>query len=157
MTKRINWFIPPVVLIAIIVIINVVYNLRNRGTTKEPSVQEEVFETPSLGVEGEQDTQDIEMGYESAPTEQWALLDSKEVPKKPFAIQVASLREEDKAELLVEALKKKDYSAYIVTKDLGKKGIWYRVWVGEFETTNQAAETLDELKKDYKDSFIIVR
>ncbi|MCG2675757.1 SPOR domain-containing protein [bacterium] len=62
-----------------------------------------------------------------------------------------------KAEKVVEELKKAGFSLTVSAKHLGEKGIWYRVWVGDFDSENEASELLNTLKKDYKDSFIKLR
>jgi len=74
-----------------------------------------------------------------------------------FTIQVASFQDKARAELTSEELKKKGYIPVISAKDLGDKGIWYRVWVGDFESEEKARELLKTLKEDYKDSFIKLR
>lgn len=79
-------------------------------------------------------------------------LDSKHLTG--FTIQVASFQDKARAELVSEELKKKGYIPVISAKDLGDKGTWYRVWVGDFESEEKAGELLKTLKEDYKDSFI---
>jgi cell division septation protein DedD len=74
-----------------------------------------------------------------------------------FTIQVASFQDKARAELVSEELKKKGYIPVISAKDLGDKGTWYRVWVGDFESEEKARELLKRLKEDYKDSFIKLR
>ena len=74
-----------------------------------------------------------------------------------FTIQVASFHDKARAELVSEELKKKGYIPVISAKDLGDKGTWYRVWVGDFESEEKARELLKTLKEDYKDSFIKLR
>jgi len=74
--------------------------------------------------------------------------------EKKFTIQVASFQDKARAELVSEELRKKGYVPVISAKDLGNKGIWYRVWVGDFESEEKARELLKTLKEDYKDSFI---
>lgn len=77
--------------------------------------------------------------------------------EKKFTIQVASFQDKARAELVSEELKKKGYIPVISAKDLGDKGTWYRVWVGDFESEEKARELLKTLKEDYKDSFIKLR
>ncbi len=73
-----------------------------------------------------------------------------------FTIQVTSSKDKTKAESVLKVIKDKGYSSsYLVTKDLGDKGTWYRIYVGEFATKEQAQELLTKLKENYKDSFII--
>lgn len=74
-----------------------------------------------------------------------------------FTIQVASFQDKARAELVCEELKKKGYMPVISAKDLGDKGVWYRVSVGDFENEEKARELLKILKEDYKDSFIKLR
>ena len=76
------------------------------------------------------------------------------VPEELFTIQVASFQDKLKAERLAEELKKKGYKATISTKDLGGKGIWHRILVGDFDGKEEAAKFLQELKVKYKDSFV---
>ena len=66
------------------------------------------------------------------------------VPRKyPYAIHVASFQS------LAAALKKlasyrRGFQAYLVRTDLGKKGVWYRLFLGHFPTATAA---LDAIKK----------
>ncbi len=83
-------------------------------------------------------------------------IENKFTAKNSFTIQVASFKTEDRAKKKMDALNKKGYSlVYIVSKDLGSKGIWYRVYVGRFDTKAQAEELLKKVKREYKNSFII--
>lgn len=77
--------------------------------------------------------------------------------EKPFTIQVASFQDKTRAEIVVEELKKKGYAPIISTKDLAEKGTWHRVFVGDFDTEEQAMSLLDKLRVEYKDSFIKVK
>lgn len=74
-----------------------------------------------------------------------------------FTIQVASFQDKAKAEKIIEELKNKGYAPTISAKGLGEKGIWHRVFVGDFETEDEAGEALKMLKENYKDSFIKLR
>ena len=75
--------------------------------------------------------------------------------KIPYTIQVASFKEKSQAEKTLENVSAKNYPAYILSRDLGDKGIWYRVYIGKFDTKLQAEEFLTKVKQDYPDSFII--
>ena len=77
--------------------------------------------------------------------------------KKPFTIQVASFRDQSKAQKALDDLRKSGYDGFMAMKDLKEKGTWYRVCVGTFDTKDQADQILSKLKKDHKDSFIIVK
>jgi len=82
---------------------------------------------------------------------------SPEFLQKPFTIQVASFQDKARAEKVVEEFKSKGYIPTISAKDLGEKGIWHRVFVGDFDSEDEAGELLKTLKEDYKDSFIKLR
>ena len=71
-----------------------------------------------------------------------------------YTIQVAAFRTRRRAEQLVEKLKTDGYQAYICPRDSEKQGRWYRVFVGNFGTKEQAALLLPRLKNKFEDSFI---
>jgi hypothetical protein len=68
---------------------------------------------------------------------------------KLYRIQVASFCKEITAEKEAESLKDKGYSVLVLTK--GKYAV---VYVGGFKNENQAKETLQVLKKTYKDCIL---
>ena len=78
-----------------------------------------------------------------------------EALKKRFSLQICSFRNRLKAEKIVEELKREGYPGYVVSKDLGEKGVWFRVRIGEFETKEEAEEIEQKVKQEYKDSFIV--
>lgn len=78
-----------------------------------------------------------------------------EFSKIPFTIQIASFKDQSSAEKTAGELKQKGYVSFIASRDLGAKGTWYRVYVGQFDSKSQADLSLAEVKKEYKDSFII--
>jgi len=75
--------------------------------------------------------------------------------KATYTIQVASFYKQERAQVFLKEMKRKNYKAYIKSRDLGDKGVWYRVYVGKFYTKGQAQEYLVTFKEAYKDSFII--
>lgn len=80
-------------------------------------------------------------------------------PPKPqagdFSIQVASFKQEQSAQQELEKLLKKEFPAFVESRDLADKGTWYRVYVGRFESKQKAGEYLKNVQASYKDSFII--
>lgn len=72
-----------------------------------------------------------------------------------YTIQIASFKDKDKAEQKVTELEKKDYKAFLVSKELKDKGTWHRVYVGNFSTKKEADDYLIKVKKDYSGSFVI--
>ena len=74
--------------------------------------------------------------------------------ESPFVIQAYSFQNKTRAEAIVSILKSQGYPAYILMSDLGEKGVWYRVRVGEYKNPQQAQKILEQLKKDEHDGFI---
>ncbi len=66
---------------------------------------------------------------------------------KKFTVQVASYRSRQDAIATVQKLKKMNYDAYLMTANLGAKGIWYRVRVGYFYTKDEAMQVLRKLSR----------
>lgn len=75
--------------------------------------------------------------------------------KVAYTIQVASHKDKQKAESLLKDLREAGHPAYLVSRDLGEKGLFYRIYVGTFSTKTEADELLTKIKNQYKDSFII--
>ena len=74
--------------------------------------------------------------------------------EKKFTIQVASFQDKARAEIVAGSLKQKGYQPAISPKELPEKGTWYRVFVGDFDTEEEARSLLEKLKESHKDSFI---
>ncbi len=72
-----------------------------------------------------------------------------------YTIQVASFKKKERADNSMKELLQKEYAAFVVSKNLGDKGTWYRVYVGNFDAKNQAEEFLSGFKQRYENSFII--
>ena len=92
------------------------------------------------------------------------LAQSKQKPvkliKKPgvgkrLAIQVASVKDEKAAAAIVKKLKKLNYPAYSIKAVVPDKGTWYRVRVGTFNNMAKAKQTLEKLKKNKTNGFLI--
>lgn len=67
---------------------------------------------------------------------------------KIYTIQVASVKDGSDADQLVSKLKKRGYPAYRVIAKIPKKGIWFRVRIGEFGSKTDAGPTIKKLKKE---------
>ena len=75
--------------------------------------------------------------------------------KKPFTIQAASIKDFKDAEKLVADLKAKNFAAYKTIGIVPDKGIWFRVRVGRYEDKDEAAETIERLKKEGFEPLLI--
>ncbi len=74
---------------------------------------------------------------------------------KTYTIQVASHKDKATAQKALDDMRKAGLDAYLVSRDLGEKGTWHRIYVGRFDSKTDAGSTLTKLKDQYKDSFII--
>jgi len=87
-----------------------------------------------------------------------SLVSVKDVPvakTTAYTIQIASFKDKQRAEEALVKIRTKVPSAYIGSRDLGAKGVWYRIYAGQFELRNEAEVTLGSIKKNYDSSFII--
>ena len=64
-----------------------------------------------------------------------------------YSVQVASSQRREDAERLVRRFGANGFQAYIMEADLGAKGVWYRVRVGNFVKRDQADEFKKELER----------
>lgn len=72
-----------------------------------------------------------------------------------FSLQVCSFQNRAKAEKIAKKLREKGFPAYIVRRDLGEKGVWFRVRIGEFKSSKEAEEVRQKISQEYKDSFVV--
>lgn len=64
-----------------------------------------------------------------------------------YSVQVASSQRREDAERLVRRFGANGFQAYVMEADLGAKGVWYRVRVGNFVKRDQAEEFKKELER----------
>jgi cell division septation protein DedD len=73
-----------------------------------------------------------------------------------YTIQVAALRMQDEAVKIIQALKTKGYSAYLVKDDQESQRALYRVRIGRFSARPEAEEHLHKLsQKDGLKGFVV--
>lgn len=72
-----------------------------------------------------------------------------------FSVQVYSFQDRARADRALQQLKDAGYKAFMEVSDLGEKGTWYRVRIGELENEAAAKAMLDEVRKNYKSGFIV--
>jgi cell division septation protein DedD len=73
---------------------------------------------------------------------------ASEDKSKSLTVQVASVRNAQDADRLVEKLQKGGYPAYRAIGKVPGQGIWYRVRVGQYATRSEAQKILEQLKKE---------
>jgi len=66
--------------------------------------------------------------------------------KKPYTVQVASLKEAKSAEDMVDQLRAHGYPAYRERAEIEGKGTWHRVRIGSFADSADASPTLEKLQ-----------
>ena len=103
--------------------------------------------------EGKSEVRSQESGAKNKKTgntkEKVAKRNTKDEPlakEKRFTLQIAALKEKDKAEDVAGSLKKKGYEPYIVPVTIQSKGVWYRVRIGRFATRPDAQNIQAKLK-----------
>jgi len=72
-----------------------------------------------------------------------------------FAIQVYSFQDKNRAYAALGALKNRGYQAFIVVSDLGEKGRWYRVRVGNIADESAVQKMLGDIRRNYNSGFIL--
>lgn len=75
--------------------------------------------------------------------------------EEAFAIQVFSFMDKNRADKSLEVLKQSGYKAFMEVSDLGAKGVFYRVRIGDIANETEARKMLEEIRRDFKSGFII--
>ncbi len=65
-----------------------------------------------------------------------------------YSVQVASSPSREDAERLVQKFGATGFQAYVMVADLGNKGVWYRVRIGNFVKRDQAETFKEELMRN---------
>lgn len=76
----------------------------------------------------------------------------KIVPR-PYSIMLASCRRPDSAQAVMQKIRRKGLSPYVVRVDLGQKGIWWRVFEGKYSSATEASD----IRSQYKLSESLVK
>ena len=126
-------------------------NIDTSEQKKEPLPQNTVSEPKKIGPSEE--ALSVNAHQESKPE----TISNTDITNKNLTIQVASFKDPNVADKMVEELKKKGYPAY---RSLGKipgKGIWYRVRIGYFSSKSEAGSMLKMLKKNRLNAILVNR
>lgn len=77
------------------------------------------------------------------------------LPGKAFTVQIASFKDENRAQKALAQAKDKGYAeAFIDSKSRPDGGFNYQICVGRFNAMAEARSFLSKLQQDYKDGFI---
>lgn len=80
------------------------------------------------------------------------------VSSKLYAVQVSSFRKLSHARSLESKLQKQGYSAFVKSVEVSKtKGIWYRVFIGKYQTEATARAAAQEAKRRHNLKTIILK
>ncbi len=126
-------------------------NIDTSEQKKEPLPENTVSKPKKIGPSEE--ALSVKAHQESKPE----TISKTDITNKNLTIQVASFKDPNVADKMVEELNKKGYPAY---RSLGKipgKGIWYRVRIGYFSSKSEAGSMLKMLKKDRLDAILVKR
>jgi cell division protein FtsN len=93
---------------------------------------------------------------EKDPVTSPAIVTSPELGREAgFAVQVYSFKDQGKAEVALSNLKAQGYKAYIEISDLGEKGTWYRVRIGQLSNEAEAKAMLETIRKSFNSGIIV--
>ncbi|NIU99083.1 MAG: hypothetical protein GWN57_23865 [Nitrospinaceae bacterium] len=77
---------------------------------------------------------------------------------QPYRVQVSSFRKLNSARVMKSDLRKKGYPAFIVSVQISKgKGIWYRVYLGEYPTEERARAAANQARRRHKLRPIVLK
>ena len=74
-----------------------------------------------------------------------------------YTLQVASMKDHQKALYLSERLTRKGFPSYIIPAEIPEKGTYYRVRIGHYVTKKAAEESLRQLKQKGEKEAIIAK
>ena len=74
-----------------------------------------------------------------------------------YTLQLASMKDNEKARRLSEKLKRKGFPSYVIPAKIPERGIYYRVRVGHYVTRKAAEEALEELKRKGENEGMIAK
>ena len=126
-------------------------NIGTSDQKKEPLPENTVSEPKKIGPSEE--ALSVKAHQENKPK----TISKTDITNKNITIQVASFKDPDVADKMVEELKKKGFPAYRSIGKVPGKGIWYRVRIGYFSTKSEAGSMLKMLKKDKLNAILVNR
>ena len=126
-------------------------NIDTSEQKKEPLPENTVSEPKKIGPSEE--ALSVKAHQENKPK----TISKTDITNKNLTIQVASFKDPDVADKMVEELKKKGFPAYRSIGKVPGKGIWFRVRIGYFSSKSEADNMLKMLKKDKLDAILVNR
>ncbi len=137
-----------IVLIGAVLAVSVVFSLgveRGRNLSGKDIAIEEVAVPAAIEPVSVQVAEAPEPAVQTAPV---TVEPPKPAADKPYTIQVASYKVRDMADKELSRLKSAGYSAEVI-----KKGNYFILCVGSFESKDSAKKVLSEMQKKYKGCY----
>ena len=132
--------------------VDVEYEFVQEDTAKEDTIKGEKQEVVAVpAVEPPALAAVVKAKEEVVPAKKIA----PQVTESKYTVQIASFKDSKKAEEALTKIRKNVPSAYMSAQDLGGKGVWYRIYAGQFNARSEAEISLSDIKRNYNDSFII--
>ncbi len=131
-------------------------SVKSKQDSTHAVVLQEIFkQTPSVQTESK--TAPITAASTAGdPVHSPAIVTSPEHGQEAgFAVQVYSFQDRIRADKALIHLKEVGYKAFMEVSDLGEKGIWYRVRIGDLKNEQEARAMLEKIRKEYKSGFIV--
>ncbi len=126
-------------------------NIDTSEQKKEPLPENTVSEPKKIGPSEE--ALSVKAHQENKPK----TISKTDITNKNLTIQVASFKDPNVADKMVEELKKKGFPAYRSIGKIPEKGIWFRVRIGYFSSKAEASSMLKMLKKDKLNAILVNR
>jgi len=121
----------------------------------EPTIpMEEPAESPETRPEAET-IEVVETVVANPPLARTPASSPPDLSGAQYTIQVASFQKKEYAQKVIDELKQKGHPAFLIDKDLGAKGVWYRVYVGKFQSSDDASQYISRLPQNYKEGFVL--
>jgi DedD protein len=77
--------------------------------------------------------------------------------QKRFTLQVSSFKERTQAEAMVKRLEAKGLTPYMISSHIPRRGMWYRVRLGAFESWNDAVGAKKDFENNWKMTAYVMK
>jgi len=78
-------------------------------------------------------------------------------PKSSYMLQLGSFQKQSDAYAFLEKLRKKGASPFIQRVELATRGVWYRVYLGSYNSKDEANKAKEHIKDTLKISGLVVK
>lgn len=146
--------------IAVVIVVIFCFNAAAHKKTKKSVVVSKAVQDikqKSISEQQKRETKDLSKKSSERPQKEIVPLQKQSIPSPIdaffYTIQVCVYEKEAEAQRLVNEWKKKNFDTFIYPAK-SKTKTKYRVCIGKFTSKENALKTYEDLKKDFKDSFI---